>query len=97
MEDLDETINYYREALVLCPLGHQHHSMSVSNLASSLQTRYEASGQMEDLKAAITYNREALTLRPPGHPDRVMSLNNLANTIRSSHHKFSMEDVIMYN
>ncbi len=51
----------------------------LNNLATSLTTRFDQSGEQEDLDEAISLHRDALEeLRPAGHPTRSTSLNNLA-------------------
>ncbi len=57
--------------------------MTISNLASALQYRYERLGEISDLEEAISYHKESLALRPVGHPDRPTSLNNLASALQS--------------
>ncbi|KAG2037170.1 hypothetical protein BDR03DRAFT_819009, partial [Suillus americanus] len=67
-----------RAALQRCRLGHPHQSLSLYNLATSLQNRFQQGGIISDLDEAIELHRAALLLRPPGHSDRSTSLNNLA-------------------
>ncbi|KAG2048564.1 hypothetical protein BDR06DRAFT_1024396 [Suillus hirtellus] len=78
MSDLDEAIELSRAALLLRPPGHSNRSMSLNNLAGSLQTRFEQRGIMSDLDEAIELNRAALLLRPPGHLAQYVSLDSLA-------------------
>jgi CHAT domain-containing protein len=78
MEDLDEAIVLDREALNLRPPGHSDRSLSLSNLAVRLSTRFDQLRATEDLDEAIVLDREALDLRPLGHPLRSSSVNNLA-------------------
>ena len=75
MENLDEVIVLNRVALDLRPLGHPDWSMSLTNLAIYLSTRYKELGAIKDL------HWEALNLRPSGHPPRSISLTNLANRL----------------
>jgi tetratricopeptide (TPR) repeat protein len=67
IEDLQEAITFYGEALARCPPGHPDHPSSLNNLANTLFTRFEQLGKMEDLEEAITYHHQALDLFPPGH------------------------------
>jgi hypothetical protein len=48
MEDLEEAISLHREALTLYPLGHPDRSISLTNLAVALDTRFDQSGRIED-------------------------------------------------
>ncbi|KAF9234290.1 CHAT domain-containing protein [Melanogaster broomeanus] len=81
--DLDEAIEYHRSAVQLTPGGHPQHSSSLSNLATSLQSRFEQRGDGKDLDEAIEHHRSALQLMPEGHPEHSSSLNNLANALRT--------------
>ena len=47
--------------------------MSLNNLASAVQTRFEQFGVLLDLDKAIDFHEEVLTLRLPGHPDGCVS------------------------
>ncbi|KAG1812096.1 CHAT domain-containing protein [Suillus subaureus] len=62
---------------------HPDRSMSLNNLANSLQARFEQRGALSDLEKAIELHRAALAFRPLGHPDRSVSLNNLAKSLRA--------------
>ncbi|KAG0698777.1 CHAT domain-containing protein [Suillus ampliporus] len=64
-------------ALLLCPPYHSDRSMSLNNLAISLQVRFTQRGALPDLDQAIKLHRAVLLLRPPGHSNRSASLNNL--------------------
>jgi tetratricopeptide (TPR) repeat protein len=81
IDDLEEAIAHFHDALALHPPGHQDHSASLNNLGNAISTRFQQLGQMEDLEEAIKYHRRALALRSPGHPGHSTSLKNLANTI----------------
>ena len=62
MEDLEDTISCYREALTLRPRGHPDRSGSLDNLGSALLTRFKQSGRIEDLGVvAVGWRRS----RPP--------------------------------
>jgi tetratricopeptide (TPR) repeat protein len=56
--------------------------MPLSNLASSLRSRFEQRGVLSDLDEAIDLHRAALALSPHDHADRSVSLNNLANSLQ---------------
>ena len=62
MEDLEDTISCYREALTLRPRSHPDRSGSLDNLGSALLTRFKQSGRIEDLGVvAVGWRRS----RPP--------------------------------
>jgi hypothetical protein len=71
------------EALSLRPPGHPSRANSCANLALSLCTRYELTGDAALLDEAIELKREALSLRPPGHPDHAISCSNLASSLHT--------------
>jgi tetratricopeptide (TPR) repeat protein len=81
MNDLEEAITCYRQALALLPHGHLNNSCSLNNLASAVSTRFKQLGRMEDLEEAITCHNQALALLPHEHPNRSSSLNDLANAM----------------
>jgi len=62
MDDLEDAISSYREALTLRPPGHPNRSNSLMNLANALFTRFKQSSRMEDLEDAITYHHQAYVL-----------------------------------
>jgi len=81
-ELLDKAIDFYRVVLALCPPDHSHRSLSLNNLAISLDARFKQRGVQSDLDEAIDLHRAALALCPPGHSHRSLSLNNLAISLR---------------
>ncbi|KAG1848472.1 CHAT domain-containing protein [Suillus subluteus] len=82
LPDLDEAIDLHRAALALCPLGHPDRSISLNNLADSLNVRFEQRGALPDLDETIELYRAVLALCPQDHPDRSMSLYHLAISLR---------------
>ncbi|KAH8111128.1 TPR-like protein [Phellopilus nigrolimitatus] len=83
MENLEESIAKFRDALDLCPPGYPERPSSLNNLGNAVRTRFEQTGRMEDLEESIALHRDALELSPPGHPHRSSSLNNLAVAVRT--------------
>ncbi|KAG1890405.1 CHAT domain-containing protein [Suillus subluteus] len=83
MSDLDEAIKLLRAALELLPPCHSDRSMSLNNLACSLQDRFLQRGIMSDIDEAIELHRAVLKLLPPRHSKRSTSLNNLADSFRN--------------
>ncbi|KAI9573138.1 CHAT domain-containing protein [Boletus coccyginus] len=70
-----------RDALELTPHGHPHNRLS--NLGTSLLTRFERLGQLSDLEDAISAHRDAVELPPQGHPHKPDQLNNLGTSFRA--------------
>jgi hypothetical protein len=83
IQDVDEAVGLYREALMLQSIPHPKRSMSLNNLGNALDMRFMQTGVIEDLDKAITLHREALALLPAPHPDRPSSLNNLATVLET--------------
>ncbi|KAH8105727.1 TPR-like protein [Phellopilus nigrolimitatus] len=79
MDDLEQCITLYRDALELHPPGHPSRSASLNKLAETVRTRFKQTGRMEDLEESIVLSRDALNLCPHEHPDRSTCVDNLAN------------------
>jgi CHAT domain-containing protein len=78
INDLDECIQFLREAVSLCPEGHPDRDDYLNNLAYSLGIyRFRHQGNPNDLDEAISLHEESLRLRPVGHESRDVSLDNL--------------------
>ena len=75
------TVLLHWEALELRPVFHPDRSLSLTNLALALWTRFRQSAQHKDLEEAILLHREALELLPAPHPHRYMSLDSLASAL----------------
>jgi tetratricopeptide (TPR) repeat protein len=92
---LTQRSNYFdREALSLRPSGHPDRSQSCNNLAASLRTRFDQTGEESLLAEAIELHRESVSLRPGGHPDRSKSCNNLAGVLRVLFHRTGKESLL---
>jgi tetratricopeptide (TPR) repeat protein len=78
LEDLEEAIRVFREAVEATPPGSPDRPGRLNNLGGGLfRDRYERTGRLEDLEEAIRVFREAVEATPPGSPDRPGRLNNL--------------------
>ena len=78
---LCEGLDYYRDALKLCPPDHPLRYNVLGGHSRSLQYKFEVFGEITDLEESITLSREALRLVPLDHPDRSELLNDLANAL----------------
>ncbi|KAG9038829.1 G2/mitotic-specific cyclin [Tulasnella sp. JGI-2019a] len=83
MDDLDQSIECYQEALKLQPEEHPFRVMSLFNLVVGLRTRFEHTGDRGDLDQSIEYDQEVLKLRPKRHLFRATSLSKLAVSLRT--------------
>ena len=79
MEDVEEAITFYREALTLCPLGQPDSFAPLNKLSCAVLTRFQQWDRMEDLEEAIECYHEILTLCPAGHPYYSSSLIDVAD------------------
>jgi CHAT domain-containing protein len=78
IDDLDESTQFLREAVSLCPEGHTDRGLYLNNLAVSLGFyRFHHQGNPNDLDEAISLHEEALRLCPVGHESRNSSLDTL--------------------
>ncbi|KIK34593.1 hypothetical protein CY34DRAFT_785522, partial [Suillus luteus UH-Slu-Lm8-n1] len=82
MDDLDESIQFFREAVSLCPEGHTDRVSYLNNLAVSLRFyRFKHQGNPNDLDEAISLHEEALCLCLVGHESRDSILDNLGGAL----------------
>jgi tetratricopeptide (TPR) repeat protein len=82
IDDLDEGIQFLREAVSLYPERHPGRDHCLNNLAVSLgYYRFVHQGNPNDLDEAIPLHEEALRLRPVGHKSRGSSLDNLGGAL----------------
>ncbi|KAG2336208.1 hypothetical protein BDR05DRAFT_1015831, partial [Suillus weaverae] len=87
IDDLDESIQFLREAVSLCREGHSDPAYYLNNLAHSLELRFDHQGKPDDLDEAISLSEEALRLCPVGHEYRDVSLGNLGGALVSRFNK----------
>ncbi|KAG6331876.1 hypothetical protein ID866_7213 [Astraeus odoratus] len=83
LEDLEEAISLYQQALDLCPVGHINRSLSLFNLACCIHSRHRAQGALVDLEHAFSLNQQLLELHPVGHPKRGSVIISLATCMVS--------------
>ncbi|KAG8979873.1 hypothetical protein FRB93_009756, partial [Tulasnella sp. JGI-2019a] len=82
-EDLDGSIKSWKNALPLCPIGHDNRAPILKNLGQLLRVRFDRSGDMGDLDESIRHQETALSLWPMDHPIRPSSLSKLGNALRT--------------
>ena len=63
LQDLDEAISLYRDALIQHPDPHTMRMYTLNNLAMGLVTRFDYLGRQEDLDEAIYLARESGVVR----------------------------------
>ncbi|KAG1758635.1 CHAT domain-containing protein [Suillus occidentalis] len=95
IDDLDECIQFRREAVSLCPGGQPDRDGYLNNLAYSLGFyRFDHQGNPNDLDEAISLHEEALLLCPVGHESRDISLGNLGGALVTRFNKRGARDDI---
>ncbi|KDQ62183.1 hypothetical protein JAAARDRAFT_30084 [Jaapia argillacea MUCL 33604] len=93
LEDLEDSIKHYNDALSIHTVGTDLHSSTLSGLATARWNRFVRLGMSDDLTSAIALHTQVLTTRPAGHPDRPFSLANLAGALHSKAFEYgSMND-----
>jgi tetratricopeptide (TPR) repeat protein len=80
MLDLEVALEYYHEALRLCPPGNSKRPAALSKVGISLHSRFRQTGVIQDLDKAISLLREVLEFPTPD-ADRWISLNELGFTL----------------
>ncbi|KAG8814365.1 hypothetical protein FRC19_001801, partial [Serendipita sp. 401] len=71
----------HQAAVNLTPDGHPDKPSQLSNLGTSLLTRFKRLGNLDDLDSAIARHQAAVNLTPDGHPDKPRWLSNLGNSL----------------
>jgi tetratricopeptide (TPR) repeat protein len=89
-DDINEAIEYAREALELDP----ENSSRLYNVAIKLGDRFTRMNNLKDVNEAIELERKALKIIPLDHPERVDYLNVLGNQLADRfHHKRDLIDL----
>ncbi|KAJ7612640.1 CHAT domain-containing protein [Roridomyces roridus] len=100
-EDLHKSVSVCEDAVHLTLEGHSDRASRdpdkaymLSNLGSSLMTRFQQLGSLEDLHSSVSVLDNVLHVTPDGHPDKASRLNNLGSSlIRRFQHLGSLEDL----
>ncbi|KIM20452.1 hypothetical protein M408DRAFT_82008 [Serendipita vermifera MAFF 305830] len=80
---VEKAISPKQEAVSLTPDSHPDKPGWLSNLGTSVQSRFERLGDVKDLESAISFQQAAIHLTPDGHPDRPGRLNRLGRSVLS--------------
>ncbi|KAJ6601107.1 CHAT domain-containing protein [Mycena vulgaris] len=101
IEQLDNVIIHYREAISLLPQRHDHLSAAFRNLAILLAIKFDFLGLRRDVDEALEFSRKSLELTPMEHPDRLSAASALANIrllrYRSFAHVFDLAEALTYH
>lgn len=81
--DIAEAIHAAQEALALTSTNDAEKPLRLSNLGTSLFSRYERFKDPPDVEEAITFQLQASKLVPDGHADKATYLSNLGNSYAS--------------
>ncbi|KAG0696809.1 hypothetical protein DFH29DRAFT_879140 [Suillus ampliporus] len=91
IDDIDESIQLCRDSVSLCPGDAAYY---LSNLAFSINFRFNHQGKSHDLDEAISLHEEALWLHPVGHASCYASLDNLGGALRTRFsHRGDINDI----
>ena len=82
LEDLEEAIRVYQQAVQRTPPTRPTCPCYLNNLGNGLRDRYARTGRLEDLEEAIRVYQQAVQRTPPDSPDLPCHLNNLGNGLR---------------
>lgn len=80
LNDLDNSISVFDQAMELAPGDHPHKSSCLSNLGSALSKHFERQYHLNDINRSIQVLEEALHITPVGHPNRGNVLHNLGSS-----------------
>ncbi|MGH3374889.1 MAG: CHAT domain-containing protein [Actinoallomurus sp.] len=82
LPDLEEAVDFGREAVAATPPGSPNTALYLDNLGRALQTRFGTKGTPADLEGAVDVSRRAVAATPTGHRSRALHLNNLGLSLR---------------
>jgi hypothetical protein len=83
LDDLQEAIQLYYDALRLIPIDQDVHSTCLTSLANAFWDRFIRLGNPDDLTETINLHQQVLQSRQEGHPERPFSLVNLAGALHT--------------
>jgi len=95
LNDLEEAIGFYRQALELFPVSHPDRLGSLAGkLANALFDRWVRKGDYNDLEEAIGLYQRTLDLFPVSHPHRSGCFGGLADALfRRFGHRGDLNDL----
>jgi hypothetical protein len=89
LDDLPEAVQFSREALVLCPSGHENHVTSAIHVTILLEKLFEKKNDISLVYEAVPVARNALDLCSPDHPERAMCCRRLASLLNIQYRHIS--------
>ena len=94
MTDLDESINYHREAASLHAEKSPGRYSPLHNLANGLRIRFAQRGDKADLEESIHIDQGLLDTYPKTHPDRSKFIIGIATSFRMSFERSGDEQAL---
>lgn len=91
---VEKAISPKQEAVSLTPDSHPDKPGWLSNLGTSVQSRFERLGDVKDLESAISFQQAAIHLTPDGHPDRPGRLNRLGRQFHSTKQRLTLLQMV---
>ncbi|KAG8701664.1 hypothetical protein FRC08_003967 [Ceratobasidium sp. 394] len=96
-EDLDDAINYYKQAVEETPFSSPEHARVTGMLGKAFMSKYRLEPDFKFLNYAVTLHKQALALTPAGNRHRFERLDNLgyaySKRFRSYHHHHMQQDM----
>jgi tetratricopeptide (TPR) repeat protein len=80
---MNKSVLMLEHAVQLTPDGHPDKPSWLTNLGSSLLSRFERLGDLGDMNKSVLMKEHAVQLTPDGHPDKPSRLNNLGSSLSS--------------
>ncbi|KAG8817354.1 hypothetical protein FRC19_011401, partial [Serendipita sp. 401] len=91
-EDINKRIEMEEEAVRSTPDSDPDKPSRLSNLGSSLLSRFKRLGNVDDLDSAIAQYQAAVNLTPDSHPDKPGLLSNLGGSLLTRFERLSNID-----
>ncbi|EKM60619.1 uncharacterized protein PHACADRAFT_189744 [Phanerochaete carnosa HHB-10118-sp] len=82
-EHLSKSIDYFRDALTVCPSESPAHPLLMVDLAAALDSRFSHTKQIGDVEEAIDHYQQALLSHPPTHSKHHALLGAIAFSSRA--------------
>ncbi|KIK09675.1 hypothetical protein K443DRAFT_82476 [Laccaria amethystina LaAM-08-1] len=94
VDDLTESLEFYKVALAAMPEGSDQTALVMQNLAGAHRDKFAVLGTSQDIKLALGYDLEAVKVLPAGHPDLPIMYHSLGLSYRLSFEWFgSLKDL----
>ncbi|KDN39147.1 hypothetical protein RSAG8_09054, partial [Rhizoctonia solani AG-8 WAC10335] len=94
LEDLEDVIELFCQAVTLTPDGHPNLPEWLTDLGSAYHSRVQHRGDLQDLEKSIKHISRALSMTPDDHPHKPYRLATLTGTYTSQYkHLGKLDDL----